>query len=104
MHINFSAHRLNGRRNPGSPLSLCGRLTMTEQVFTNLTNAGPVSVYVKDGKVVRIRPLVADEKDLKPWVIEAGGRQFSPLKNFIWPHLSMPTGAVSILKSALNTP
>ena len=55
---------------------------MTEQVFTNLTNAGPVSVYVKDGKVVRIRPLVADEKDLKPWVIEAGGRKFSPPKKF----------------------
>jgi len=55
---------------------------MTEQVFTNLTNAGPVSVYVKDGKVVRMRPLVADEKDFKPWVIEAGGRKFSPPKKF----------------------
>ena len=55
---------------------------MTEQVFTNLTNAGPVSVYVKNGKVVRIRPLVADEKDFNPWVIEAGGRKFSPPKKF----------------------
>ncbi|WDP92282.1 MAG: molybdopterin-dependent oxidoreductase [Desulfobacter sp.] len=55
---------------------------MTEQVFTNCTNAGPVSVYVKDGKVQRIRPLVADEKDFKPWVIEAGGEKYSPRKKF----------------------
>ncbi|MEE4358778.1 MAG: molybdopterin-dependent oxidoreductase [Desulfococcaceae bacterium] len=55
---------------------------MTEQVFTNCTNAGPVSVYVKDGKVTRIRPLVADEKDFRPWTIEAGGKKYSPPKKF----------------------
>ena len=32
---------------------------MTTRVFTNCTNAGPVSVYVEDGKVVRVRPLAA---------------------------------------------
>ena len=53
---------------------------MAEKVFTSCTNSGPVSVYVKDGKVVRIRPLVVDENDYKPWVIEAGGRKFSPPK------------------------
>lgn len=55
---------------------------MTEQVFTNCTNAGPVSVYVKDGKVVRIKPLVAEDKDFKPWTIEAGGEKYSPPKKF----------------------
>lgn len=55
---------------------------MTEQVFNNLTNCGPVSVYVKDGEIVRVRPLVVDKKDLKPWVIETGGRKFSPPKKF----------------------
>jgi trimethylamine-N-oxide reductase (cytochrome c) len=55
---------------------------MSEQVFTNCTNAGPVSVYVKDGKVTRVRPLVADEKDFKPWTIEAGDRTFTPPKKF----------------------
>jgi hypothetical protein len=25
---------------------------MTEKVFTSCTNAGPISVYVKDGRVV----------------------------------------------------
>ncbi len=55
---------------------------MTEQVFTSCTNAGPITVYVKDGKVVRIRPLVADEKDFVPWTIEAGGRKYTPPNKF----------------------
>ncbi|OGA33194.1 MAG: hypothetical protein A3G80_12490 [Betaproteobacteria bacterium RIFCSPLOWO2_12_FULL_62_13b] len=55
---------------------------MTTRVFTNCTNAGPVSVYVEDGKVVRVRPLAADEADLRPWTIEAGGRRYSPARKF----------------------
>lgn len=55
---------------------------MTEEVFTNCTNCGPVSVYVKDGQVVRIRPLVANEEDFRPWTIEAGGKSYSPPKKF----------------------
>ncbi|MBW2138516.1 MAG: molybdopterin-dependent oxidoreductase [Deltaproteobacteria bacterium] len=55
---------------------------MAEQVFTNCTNAGPVSVYVRNGEVVRIRPLVAEDKDFRPWKIEAGGRTYSPPKKF----------------------
>jgi molybdopterin guanine dinucleotide-containing S/N-oxide reductase-like protein len=53
---------------------------MSEQVFTNLTNSGPVSVYVTDGVITRIRPLVADENDYKPWTIKAGNMSFSPPK------------------------
>jgi molybdopterin guanine dinucleotide-containing S/N-oxide reductase-like protein len=61
---------------------------MPEQVFTNLTNSGPVFVYVKDGKITRIRPLVADENDYKPWTIKAGGRKFSPPKKpFLAPYI-----------------
>ena len=55
---------------------------MSEHVFTNLTNCGPVSVYVNDGVVTRILPLVADEGEFRPWVIEAGGRSYSPPKKF----------------------
>lgn len=51
-----------------------------EQVFTNLTNGGPISVYVRDGKIVRIRPLQVSEEDYKPWTIEAGGKSYSPPK------------------------
>jgi molybdopterin guanine dinucleotide-containing S/N-oxide reductase-like protein len=52
------------------------------QVFTSCTNAGPITVYVEDGKVVRVRPLVADDAEFRPWTIEAGGRRYSPPKKF----------------------
>ncbi len=55
---------------------------MSTEVFTSCTNAGPISVYVKDGKIVRIRPLVAENADFRPWTIEAGGRNYSPPKKF----------------------
>ena len=32
--------------------------------------------------MTRIRPLVADEADFRPWVIEAGGKKYSPPKKF----------------------
>ena len=51
-----------------------------EQVFTNLTGGGPISVYVKDGKILRVRPLQVPEEEYKPWVIEAGGKKYSPPK------------------------
>jgi enamine deaminase RidA (YjgF/YER057c/UK114 family) len=55
---------------------------MSEQVYTNCTNAGPISVYVKDGNVVRIRPLVADENDFTPWTINADGKTYTSPKKF----------------------
>jgi len=39
---------------------------------------GPISVHVKEGKIIRVRPLIIDENDLKPWKIEAGFKEFSP--------------------------
>jgi molybdopterin guanine dinucleotide-containing S/N-oxide reductase-like protein len=51
---------------------------MPEEVFVNLTGGGPVQVYVKDGKIVRIRPLVFNEQDAPSWVIDVNGRRFSP--------------------------
>jgi anaerobic selenocysteine-containing dehydrogenase len=44
---------------------------MSEQILTSCTVGGPISVYVKDGKIVRVRPIVIDEKDSEPWTIEA---------------------------------
>ena len=61
---------------------------MSEQVYTNCTNAGPISVYVKDGNVVRIRPLVADENDFTPWTIDADGKAYtSPKKIALSPYI-----------------
>lgn len=55
-------------------------MNILEQVFTNLTNGGPVLVYVKDGKIVRIRPLPLHDSDAPSWTIKAGGYSFSPLR------------------------
>ena len=48
--------------------------------YTNNTNGGPVFVYVKDDKIIRITPIDFDEEDADPWVINARGRRFSPPK------------------------
>ena len=51
-----------------------------EKVFTNLTNGGPVQVYVRDGRIVRVRPLVLTDSDAASWTIDADGQKFSPLR------------------------
>ena len=53
---------------------------MAEEVFTSCTNGGPVLVYVKDGKVSRIRPLVLDKDDAQSWTIQAKGQNFTPFR------------------------
>ena len=52
------------------------------RVYPSCTNAGPISVTVQDGKVVRIQPLLADPADFRPWSISADGRTYSPPKRF----------------------
>ena len=61
-------------------LAKAGVYTMSEQIFTNCTVGGPISVYVRDGEIVRVRPIQIDESDLKPWQIESKGKKFSPPK------------------------
>ncbi len=58
--------------------------------FVNGTNGGPVHVYVEDGRIVRIVPIVFDETDAASWTIEARGRRFSPPRKVT---LSQPTVA-----------
>ncbi len=45
---------------------------------TSNTNGGPVFVYVKNGKIIRITPIEFDETDAQPWTIKARGRSFTP--------------------------
>jgi len=55
--------------------------------YTSNTNGGPVFVYVKKGKIVRITPIEFDESDAKPWTIKARGKSFTPpRKTSISPH------------------
>src|SRR5512136_1297407 len=51
---------------------------MSEQVFTQCTVGGPVRVYVKDGVITRMRPIIFDETDAPSWTIDARGRKFTP--------------------------
>jgi anaerobic selenocysteine-containing dehydrogenase len=46
--------------------------------MTNSSTGGPVFVYVKDGKIVRMTPMDLDETDAASWEIEARGRKFKP--------------------------
>jgi hypothetical protein len=53
-----------------------------EQVFIQCTVGGPVRVYVKDGVITRMRPMVFYHKvDAPSWVIEARGKKFRPASN-----------------------
>ena len=55
--------------------------------YTSNTNGGPVFVYVKDGKIVRITPIDFDDTDAQPWTIKARGKSFTPpRKTTISPH------------------
>src|SRR4030042_195404 len=50
---------------------------MAEQVFTNCTNGGPVFVYVKDGRITRIRPMVFNEDDGPTWTLDINGKKYT---------------------------
>ncbi|TCS42710.1 molybdopterin-dependent oxidoreductase [Reinekea marinisedimentorum] len=55
--------------------------------YTNNTNGGPVFVYVKDGKIIRITPMDLAEDDAEPWTIKARGKEFTPTKKVtVSPH------------------
>ena len=49
----------------------------TKRYVTN-TNGGPLFVYVKDGKIVRLTPIEFDAEDARPWTINARGKAFTP--------------------------
>jgi molybdopterin guanine dinucleotide-containing S/N-oxide reductase-like protein len=53
---------------------------MSEKVLTNCGQGGAVHVHVKDGKVLRVRPLVFNESDPPSWKINARGKTFQPLR------------------------
>ncbi|SDO35236.1 molybdopterin-dependent oxidoreductase [Desulforhopalus singaporensis] len=46
--------------------------------YVNNTNGGPVFVYVRNGKIVRITPIEFDDRDGRSWTITARGRSFTP--------------------------
>src|SRR6266545_7412459 len=45
--------------------------------YCNMTNGGPVFVYVKDGKIVRMTPIELGDDDGASWTIRARGMDFT---------------------------
>jgi molybdopterin guanine dinucleotide-containing S/N-oxide reductase-like protein len=55
--------------------------------YCNMTNGGPVHVYVKDGKIIRMTPIDLAEDDGASWTIEAKGMKLTPpRKTTLAPH------------------
>ncbi len=55
--------------------------------FTTCTNGGPLFVYVKDGRIVRVTPLELTDADPASWALEARGRRFTPPRRaLVAPH------------------
>src|SRR5690348_649461 len=46
--------------------------------YCNMTNGGPVHIYVKDGKIIRMTPIDFDGTDPQPWTIRARGLELTP--------------------------
>lgn len=46
--------------------------------FTTGTNSGPLFVYVKDDKIIRMTPIDLDDSDADSWTINARGKTFTP--------------------------
>jgi len=46
--------------------------------LTNCTTGGPVFVYVKNNRILRITPIIFDPNDSDSWVIEAKAKRFTP--------------------------
>ncbi|MBQ9980145.1 MAG: molybdopterin-dependent oxidoreductase [Oscillospiraceae bacterium] len=66
-----------------------------EMRYVNGTNGGPVFVYVKDGKIVRMTPIDFDETDADTWTITARGKKFSPpRRTTLAPHAMAQKGMV----------
>src|SRR5262249_13312870 len=63
--------------------------------YCNMTNGGPVFVYVKDGKIVRMTPIDLADGDGASWTIEARGLKLTPpRKTTLAPHGQNATSIV----------
>ena len=65
------------------------KLPSGETRYVNNTNGGPVHVDVKDGKIVRMVPIVLQKDDAASWTIKARGKEFTPPRKG-----SVPTHAI----------
>ncbi|WDP93377.1 MAG: molybdopterin-dependent oxidoreductase [Desulfobacter sp.] len=89
---------LNGLKSFDSDRDYGVRLKNGEIRYTSNTNGGPVFVYVRDGKIIRITPIEFDDTDAPSWQIEARGKTFTP------PRKGSVTPYVMALRSLVYSP
>jgi molybdopterin guanine dinucleotide-containing S/N-oxide reductase-like protein len=77
---------------------------MSEEIFTNCGQGGVVNIHVKDGKIIRVRPLILDDSDAPSWKIEARGRQFSPFRKACLPAFSLTERSRAYSKNRIKYP
>jgi len=77
---------------------------MSDQVFVNCGQGGPVHVDVNDGKIIRVRPLVFDDTDAPSWEIEARGQKFVPLRKVCLPAYSLTERARAYSNDRIKYP
>ena len=54
---------------------------MSEKVLNQNSNGGVLSIHIKDGKIIRVRPMQIDPDELKPWkIVASNGKTYSPPK------------------------
>ena len=49
-----------------------------EKRLTSCTTAGPIYVYVKDGRIIRIEPMHFEADEVVPWKLEVNGKTYTP--------------------------
>ena len=71
-------------------------------------NGDPAAIDVKDGKILRIRPLHFEDKytkeEIKPWRSRRTARSSSPRSRATWPPTCSPTRSGSTPPTASSTP
>jgi molybdopterin guanine dinucleotide-containing S/N-oxide reductase-like protein len=77
---------------------------VSEEVFVNCGQGGPVRVYVRDGKIMRIRPLVFDNTDAPSWKIEARGKKFIPFRKVCLPAYALTERARAYSSDRIRYP
>jgi trimethylamine-N-oxide reductase (cytochrome c) len=71
--------------------------------FTTLTNGGPLFVHVKNGRIVRLTPVVYGRGDAPGWSIQARNRTFKPVHSAsVAPHALAMKSAVYSEKRLLQ--
>src|SRR5208337_5665593 len=65
------AHTLNMSETAGLPVGT--PMPDGSLRYATCTNGGPLFVYVKDGRILRVTPIEFDDSDPPTWVIEARG-------------------------------